>query len=173
MSVSVCCFSGYRPEKMPPDLFEGSPDFSDMLHRLRNAVCNMEKNGCRHFLSGMSRGFDLWAAETVLELKNNGHDIYLWAAVAFPGMQQYWEPEWQKRYEHVLSHADRIFPVSPKYAPDCYMARDRFLVQHSSQCICFFDGTPGGTEYTVNLARRSGLTVHNLADMQLSFDSIF
>lgn len=172
MNTAVCCFSGYRPEKMPHDMTEGSPAFLDMLSRLRSAILLASQTGCRYFLSGMSRGFDLWAAETVLELKHSGYDIRLWAAIAFPGMDAYWEPEWQQRYTDVLLQADRIFPVAQKYSPECYTARDRFLVQQSSRCICFFDGVPGGTSYTVGLARRSGLAINNLADMQLTFDSI-
>lgn len=170
MKSSVCCFSGYRPEKMPKDMPEGCAAFTDMLSRLRNAIQKAADNGCRHFLSGMSRGFDLWAAEMVLELQIQGLYIDLWAAIAYPGMQQYWEPEWQKRYHTVLSQAARIFPVFDRYQPECYTIRDRFLVEQSSRCICFFDGTPGGTAYTVAYARRSGLQIDNLADMQLTFD---
>lgn len=172
MNTAVCCFSGYRPEKMPQNMAEGTPAFANMQSRLRDAIRRASKNGCRYFLSGMSRGFDLWAAEAVLEMKRGGEDIRLWAAIAFPGMDTYWEPEWKKRYHTVLLQADRIFPVAPKYAPECYTARDRFLVQQSAHCICFFDGVPGGTAYTVGLARRSGLTIDNLADMQLTFDFI-
>lgn len=172
MDMAVCCFSGYRPEKMPQNMTEGSSAFLDMLSRLRHAIKHASENGFRYFLSGMSRGFDLWAAETVLELKHSGYDIRLWAAIAFPGMDAYWEPEWQTRYNNVLLQADHIFPVAQKYSPECYTVRDRFLVQQSNHCICFFDGVPGGTAYTVGLARRSGLTIDNLADMQLTFDFI-
>ena len=172
MKSSICCFSGYRPEKMPPDLPEGSPAFAELLQRLRQYIPRASRAGYRHFLSGMSRGFDLWAAEAVLELQEQGCAIDLWAAVAYPGMEQYWEPEWQQRYHAVLSHAAKVFPVSGKYARECYTLRDRFLVEQSSRCICFFDGTPGGTAYTVQYARRSGLAIDNLADQQVSFDDL-
>lgn len=168
MKSSVCCFSGYRPEKMPSGYEEGTPAFQNMLQRLRESVVSAADSGCRHFLCGMSRGFDLWAAETVLSLMEEGYCIDLWAAIAFPGMQQHWEPEWQERYHHALLHASHVFPSFDRYTPECYTVRDRFLVDQSSRCICFFDGTPGGTQYTVNYAKRSGLYVDNLADPQLS-----
>ncbi|MCD8357326.1 MAG: DUF1273 domain-containing protein [Clostridia bacterium] len=170
MKSTICCFSGYRPEKMPQNIQEGSAAFANMLQRLRQAICQASDDGYRHFLSGMSRGFDLWAAEIVLELQAQGYAIDLWAAIAYPGMHQYWEPRWQERYNIVLSKAAKIFPVFGQYTQECYTVRDRFLVEQSSRCICFFDGTPGGTAYTVNYARRSGLIIVNLADMQLTFD---
>lgn len=172
MKSSICCFSGYRPEKMPPDLPEGSAAFDRMLQRLRWSIRRASGAGYRHFLSGMSRGFDLWAAEAVLELQEQGHAIDLWAAVAFPGMEQSWELQWQRRYHAVLSRAAKTVPVSAKYAPECYTLRDRFLVEHSSRCICFFDGVPGGTAYTVRYARRCGLLIDNLAERQLCFDDL-
>ena len=167
MQQTICCFSGYRPEKMPADMAEGTPEFDRMLCRLRTAILRAAEQGYTVFLSGMSRGFDLWAAEVVLELQDRGLDIALWAAIAFHGMEQYWEPEWQARYDTALRRARHTFAICDRYEPGCYTRRDAFLVQRSSRCICFFDGVPGGTEYTVNAARRAGHTIVNLADNQL------
>ena len=169
MQQKICCFSGYRPEKMPPDMSEHAPAFRQMTDRLRQEIVHAAQSGYCCFLSGMSRGFDLWAAEAVLSLQKEGLPIELWAAVAFPSMQEYWEPEWQARYRTVLRQASRVFSVADAYVPNCYTMRDRLLVEKSSMCICFFDGKPGGTQYTVNYARKRGLTVVNLAEMQLSF----
>ncbi len=170
MNATVCCFSGYRPEKMPSDMYEGSAEFVDMQCRLRRAIRETAAQGCRHFLSGMSRGFDLWAADAVLELAEQGLPIDLWAAIAFPGMQDGWEPRWRAHYERVLRRASHVFPIYDRYAPDCYTARDCFLVEQSGCCICFYDGKPGGTQYTVTRAERAGLSIFNLADRQLKMD---
>lgn len=168
MRETVCCFSGYRPEKMPAGYTEGSAPFADMQRALRAAILRAHRHGCRHFLSGMSRGFDLWAADAVLALQRDGLPIDLWAAVAFPGMQRGWEKLWQARYQDALTRAARVSALFERYTPECYTVRDRFLVEQSCRCICFFDGTPGGTAYTVRYARRRGLVIDNLADRQLS-----
>ncbi|MGN1030944.1 MAG: SLOG family protein, partial [Butyricicoccaceae bacterium] len=154
------------PEKMPAGMAEGTPGFNQMRSHLRIAILRTAEQGYTAFLSGMSRGFDLWAAEVVLELQDRGLDIELWAALAFHGMEEYWEPEWQTRYNTVLRRARHTFAVCDRYEPGCYTKRDAFLVQRSSRCICFFDGVPGGTEYTVSAARRAGHAVVNLADPQ-------
>lgn len=152
---------------------EGSPDFQRMIQSLRRAVLRAVEQGYTVFLSGMSRGFDLWAAETVLELQQTNPQIELWALIAFHGMERYWEPEWQQRYTRVLYRARHTISICDRYQPDCYTRRDEELVKRSSRCICYFTGIPGGTAYTVRYAAKSGLTVVNLAEAQPSlFDEL-
>ena len=153
---------------MPSGYQEGSLLFCGMQEDLCQAIRRAYTHGCRYFLSGMSRGFDLWAAQAVLTLREEGLPIELWAAIAFPNMHTHWNSIWRARYRHALAQASRTFCISPRYAPECYAVRDRFLVEHSSRCICFFDGTPGGTAYTVNYARKQHIIIDNLADNQLS-----
>ncbi len=172
MRTSVCCFTGYRPEKMPSGYQAGSRLFCDMQMQLREAIRRAYAHGCRYFLSGMSRGFDLWAAQAVLTLRKEGLPIELWAAVAFPDMHVHWNLLWQTRYQHALSQSSRVFHIFSHYTPECYAVRDRFLVERSCRCICFFDGTPGGTAYTVHYAHKHHLVIDNLADQQLSLFEI-
>lgn len=158
----ACCFSGYRPEK-----FNLSPAGLDALaHDLEAAVREAAADGYRIFVSGMSRGFDLWAAETVLKLRKE-LSIQLLCAVPFDGQSAGWEPAWQALYRRVLLEADFVQSLSREYTPDCYFVRNRFMVQGCSRLICWYDGRPGGTKFTVRCAKRSGLELVNLADRQL------
>lgn len=173
MKQTTCCFSGYRPEKMPQDTRPGSDAFRRMIDALRCECLRAVEDGYTVFLSGMSRGFDLWAASIVLELQERGLKIDLWAAIAFHGMEQYWEPEWQALYERILRRARHTFACFDVYQPGCYTIRDRLLVERSSRIICYYDGVPGGTEYTVNYAKRTGLEICNLADPQIHLNGFF
>ena len=49
--------------------------------------------------------------------------------------------------------------VSTQYSPSCMHRRDRYMVDHASLLIAAFDGTPGGTRYTVEYAMRRGVSV--------------
>ena len=40
--------------------------------------------------------------------------------------------------------------------------RDRYMVDHASLLIAAFDGSPGGTRYTVEYAMRRGLEIVDL-----------
>lgn len=168
---TTCCFSGHRPEKIANGKAESSAEMTALKDTLRIAILKAVHSGYSSFICGMSRGFDLWAAEEILSLRN-AHAIKLICAIPFEGQDKQWHDSWRQRYHHVLTHADYVFCLAKSYSPDCFHIRNRFMADHSSSLICYFDGTPGGTEYTVNYSRKSGLDIINLADSQLSLFDI-
>ena len=44
----------------------------------------------------------------------------------------------------------------------CMQRRDRYMVDHAALLIAAFDGSPGGTRYTVEYAMRRGLEIVDL-----------
>ncbi|MGE4548934.1 MAG: SLOG family protein [Intestinibacillus sp.] len=169
LRTSTCCFSGYRPEKITgcPAEETGIPAF--LAAPLHEAVCAAAAQGCTHFVTGMSRGFDLWAAQTVLELADALH-LSLICAIPFDGQDADWAPAWRTLYDQVLRRAAQVYLLSPTYTPGCFHARNRFLVDAATRLICYYDGLPGGTAYTVRYARHCGLELVNLADPQLALE---
>lgn len=165
----TCCFSGYRPEKMPlPGAFGAAiPDALSVP--LREALRAAVRAGCTRFWTGMSRGFDLWAAQAVLLLRQEA-PVKLGCAIPFEGQDRGWDASWRALYAQVRRCADTEAVLAPAYAPDCFAARNRFMVERASRLICYYDGRPGGTAQTVRLARRRGLIIDNLADGQLRLD---
>lgn len=49
MRTSVCCFSGYRPEKMPHGYQENSRLFAELQMDLCQAIRRAHAQGCLHF----------------------------------------------------------------------------------------------------------------------------
>lgn len=163
--AATCCFSGYRAEKMP---FPANDPRADVLmDALDQAVENAAAQGYTAFLSGMSTGFDLWAAEAVLRAREQ-LSVQLLCAVPFDQQADHYTQDWKRRFNHCLLAADQVFALSRRYYNGCYAARNRFMVESSSLLICYFDGKPGGTAQTVRIAREHGLDIINLADRQLS-----
>ncbi len=159
----ACCFSGYRPEKfnLPQDHTAAM-----LAPELETAVRHAVQDGYRLFVTGMSRGFDLWAAQTVLRLRQE-MPVKLLCAIPFDRQSQGWEPEWQTLYHEILLNADFVQSLSHEYTPDCFFIRNRFMIEGCSRLICWYDGCPGGTRFTVQCAKRRGLELVNLADRQL------
>ena len=157
----ICCFSGYRPQKMDLRRWEAAVEEGALPRAIRRAAMA----GYVVFLSGMSRGFDLWAAQEVLALREE-LGLQLWGAVPFAAQDERWEEEWQAIYRKVLAGADRVFCLSDTYTPDCMYERNRFLVEGSGRLICWYDKGTGGTANTIRLARRKGLYIDNLANPQ-------
>lgn len=161
---TTCCFSGYRVEKMP---FLANDPHVDALHTaLDRAIADAIAQGYTGFFSGMSTGFDLWAAEAVLRARES-LSIQLFCAIPFDQQASRYSPQWKRRFNHCLLAADRVFALSREYYTGCYAARNRFMVDASSLLICYFDGKPGGTAQTVRMAKQNGLRIVNLADEQL------
>ena len=52
--------------------------------------------------------------------------------------------------------------VSARYTPYCMLRRDRYMVDHASLLIAAFDGTPGGTQYTMQYAMSRRLAIVDL-----------
>ena len=157
----TCCFSGYRIEKMSvraDDLHAVQP----LEDALDHAVSLAAARGYTRFFSGMSTGFDLWAAEAVLRARKQ-LPVQLLCAVPFDQQAERYPVEWKRRFNHCLLAADQVYALSRQYYVGCYAARNRFMIDASSLLICYYDGRPGGTAQTVRMAQRDGLAIINLA----------
>lgn len=164
----TCCFSGYRIEKMP--FGADAPEAEALKKKLADAVARAHRRGCTRFFTGMSTGFDLWAAMAVLEAKK-ALPLRLCCAIPFDDQARAFAPFWKKAYNQALVYADEVYTLSRAYHAGCYAARNRFMVEASARLICYYDGLPGGTAQTVRMAQKAGLLIDNLAEEQLSLIS--
>ncbi|MDY3617487.1 SLOG family protein [Agathobaculum sp.] len=166
----TCCFTGYRAEKMP-FAADDPVAVSVLAQALEQAIRKSAEDGYTRFFTGMSTGFDLWAAEAVLRLKP-ALGVQLLCAVPFDRQADQFPLGWKRKFNDTLLRADQVFVLSRDYYAGCFAARNRFMVEASSLVICYYDGCPGGTRQTVQLAKRSGLRIMNLADGQLVLPSL-
>ena len=161
---TTVCFTGYRPEKMPEWQDEANPAVRKVKEALAAAVSESIDCGYTHFITGAARGFDLWAGECVLALKAAGAAVTLECALPFAAQATGWSHDEVLRYRALLAAADRQTLTAKAYEPGCYDKRNRYMVDHASRLITFFDGRPGGTKSTVRYAEKAGLEIINLYD---------
>ena len=64
------CFTGHRPEKLTR---HEKSIMKDLEKEIRKAVAD----GLNVFITGMARGVDVWAAQIVLMLRDEGCDVKL------------------------------------------------------------------------------------------------
>ena len=165
--LETCCFSGYRIEKMP-FLPNDTAAIDALCSALTQAIATAAAQGYTRFVSGMSTGLDLWAAEAVLRLRDR-LPVQLVCAVPFDQQAEHFPTVWKRIFNRCLLQADQVYSLSRRYYSGCYAARNQFMVDQSSLLICYYDGRPGGTAQTVRMARQAGLDIVNLAERQLSF----
>ena len=147
-----CCFTGHRPEKL------GMPE-TEVVKGLKKEIRTAIADGFQTFISGMARGVDLWAAEIVLALRDEGAAIRLICASPYKGFESRWSWEWRERYRKVMEQADLVRFICPGYSRDCFQRRNEWMVDHSARVIAVYNGGPGGTRNTVEYAKRCGVAV--------------
>ena len=155
----TCCFTGHRPDKLPWGTDERDPRCLALKRSILREIESLHRRGYTHFISGMARGADLYFAEAVLELKELYPDITLEGAVPCLSQPSRWPEEEQARWRRVLDACDVETVVQQNYDRFCMQRRDRYMVDRSSAILAVFDGTPGGTMYTLNYAMKEQLDI--------------
>ncbi len=159
---SACCFTGHRPGKLPWRYHEEDPQCIALKRRIMDAVETAYEEGFRHFLCGMALGCDLYFCECVAVLRAKHSDVTLEAAIPCPTQADSWPEGERERYRALVAACDYETLISAKYTPECMQRRDRYMVDHASLLIAAYDGTAGGTQYTIQYAMRRGIPVVDL-----------
>lgn len=147
-----CCFTGHRPEKLRRS---EKAICAELEREIRKAI----SDGLTVFITGMARGVDIWAGETVLRLRSEAMSVRLICACPYEGFERAWSNEWQRRYHAVMKDADLVRYICPGYSRSCFQIRNKWMVNHSSRVIAVFNGQPSGTKNTIDYARRQGVPV--------------
>ena len=148
----ACSFTGHRPERL------NCPE-EKVNQWLSEQIKQAVEDGYTEFVTGMQRGVDIWAAEEVLKLREQGAAVRLIAASAFEGMEERWSYDWQARYERILEEADEVAFISRIPGRRAFFQRNHWMVDHSARLIGVYTGAPGGTKETIEYAKKRGLEV--------------
>ena len=152
----TCCFTGHRPSKLPWGYDERDPRCLILKRSLLREAENLYMQGYHRFISGMALGCDLYFAETVLELKERYPAVVLEAALPFPGQAGRWAEHHRARWQAVLDACDLESVVQDHYDRGCMLRRDKAMADVADELISVWDGSHGGTGWTVRYAKRLG-----------------
>ena len=159
----ILCFSGHRTEKLP----KNKKKFTDLLQNVSMKIDKAISEGYYTFIFDVCYGFDLICAEQVLLRKqiiqySNPVHIKLIVAVPFEEQASKWKQQNRDMYFNILSKCDDVIILNKHFKTGCYHERNRFMVGKSSKLICYYDGSGGGTGYTVEYAKKRSVQVVNL-----------
>lgn len=153
----VCCFTGHRsidPEK--------AQELSEVLEgAIEKLICS----GVTTFRSGGAVGFDTFAALKVIEKKREYPFVRLELYLPCKEQSARWNDYSKETYEYLLRCADGVIYTSEKYSKGCMLERDRKMVDGSDFCIGYCTKPSGGTAYTLNYAKKSGVRTLNIAPL--------
>ena len=154
-----CAFTGYRPQKMPFGFDEDDPRCIDFKNRLKNTIHALYDMGYKHFISGGALGMDMFAAEAVVELREQHPEIILEMVSPFDTQAAKWSPEHQARHERLFELADITTATGHQYTKGAMFTRNRYLVNNADLLLAAYDGQPGGTAMTIQTAKATGVQV--------------
>ena len=107
----------------------------DIKVDLENEILSAVKNGYTTFITGMSRGPEIWAGNIVVRLKSRFPELKLIAALPYPAYEREWDT--------------------------CALQeRNRWMVDHSSYLIAVGDGRV--TNPTIRYAKENSIPVRFL-----------
>ena len=97
--------------------------------------------------------------------------INLIAVVPFEEQAARWREKDREKYFNILHKCDEVICLHKQYKSGCYYERNRYMVDNSSKLISYYDGSGGGTKYTVEYAQRQNVQIINLCS-KYSVDNI-
>ena len=148
------CFTGHRAL--------GHKD-EPALSRLDELLALLYARGYRDFLCGGALGFDLYAAERVIQLRRVHPDVRLIFCLPCADQSSKWKKADCSRYERLLYTSDETRVLSPHYYDGCMQARNAYMVDRSFLCVAYMARLHGGTLSTVRYAIAQDVPVINLA----------
>lgn len=152
MLKKSCCFTGHRPEKLPWGFDENNAGCRKLKALLFRQIEQLiTAFGITHFISGMARGIDIYAAEIVLQLKK-AHPVTLECVIPCEEQAVRWPESERERYFSIAAQADRETMLQYHYTQDCYRKRNRYMVDRSDHILAVWDGTSSGTARTIQYA---------------------
>ena len=164
MNKKTCCVTGHRTLE--------ESKIVDVKKAMESHILKAMEQGYTHFISGFAQGADLYFAQIVIKLKEN-YNITLEAAIPYTGRMKTQDPV----FVELIKHCDRVVIHSDVYTPDCFMKRNRYMVESSDLVIAVCDErSKGGTKATMSYGRKLGKEVQvidmiELGQEQLSFSN--
>ena len=151
---TTCCFTGHRPNKLPWGTDETDPRCLALKAAIKQEVEKAYDRGYRHFICGMAMGCDFYFCEAAQALRDERPGVTVEAAIPCETQAARWSEADRERYGRLVGLCDYETMVLRQYDRNCLLRRNRYMVDRSSLLIAAFDGSTGGTMYTVTYAMR-------------------
>lgn len=150
--IHRCCFIGSNPET----LILKEESVKPMLEK---EISNAIADGYTTFITGMSPGVDIWAAEIILEKKATTSRLKLICAIPHREYGKTKDYKYNISFKRIIGQADLVKEIFPVYNVFCYRKRNEWMIEHSNRIIAVYNGSQDGTKEIINFASKNGLEI--------------
>ena len=161
--INSCCFTGHRT--IPED------QLAAVTEKLHHAVRLLSSCGFLYFICGGALGFDMLAEQVLIEEAERNENIHLVLALPCRDQTGKWlktgrnGTEILREYMRIKASASAVCYVTDFYTDGCMKERNRFMVDNSSFCVAYYNGSVrSGAGQTFRMAKKSGLKIYNIYD---------
>ncbi|WP_226579228.1 SLOG family protein [Halobacillus litoralis] len=148
--------TGYKPMEM--GIFkQNDPKVAFVKETIKKRLMSYIDEGLEWVLVSGQMGVELWAAEVVLDLKDE-FEIQLGVLPPFENQEERWPEDVKLIYEEVTMLADFFQPIYKKgyQGPYQFKAKDQFLIEHSDGSLVLYDeDTEGSPQYFLRAAKKA------------------
>jgi len=152
----TCFFTGHRDIPLA--------EYPAVQEKLKREIERLIQKGVQYFGTGGAMGFDMLAALTVLQLKQQYPNIRLVLILPCKGHDFSWQGKDKALFEKIRKRADKVVYAADKYYSGCMYKRNRHMADSAAWAIVYLTRATGGTAYTVSYAHSVGVRIINLAD---------
>ena len=161
--LNTCCFTGHRA--IPGDARDAIEE------KLHHAVRLLASCGFRFFLCGGALGFDMLAEQVLIDEAKTDGNISLVLALPCRDQTGNWlkagknGTEALREYMRLKAEAAAVVYVNDFYTDGCMKERNRFMVDNSSFCVAYYNGSVrSGAGQTFRMAEKAGVKIYNIYD---------
>lgn len=152
--IGKCCFIGEFSENI-------KTEENEVKRLLRLAVRDALFEGYKSFVTPVTRGAGLLAAEIVVEFKTKRQGIKLICVQPYDYFGKAQEWKWNVKHKRVTGIADSIVTVSSRKNINCYVLCDRWVINNGEKLIAVCSGS-SETGKSVDYAAAKGLTIKKI-----------
>jgi uncharacterized phage-like protein YoqJ len=160
MELETCCFvaSALRNISGIPESVDSF--CSKLIIKIVLEIEGQIKNGCHHFLTGLTSEPELWFAEAVLDLKRVHTEKDLQLHIVLP-VQRHdaFAQEYLALFDRVIRQADTIIELQPQPDIDDEQIRMQYILCQARHMICINDGRNKPINDLIESACSRGLPV--------------
>ncbi len=146
--------SGYRPHEL--GIFNDKhPGVPIIKKAIESELRKLIDDGLEWIVISGGQGVETWAAEVVIELKNEFPHLKYSIITPFLEQEKNWNEVKQQYYSYIISKADFVTSVTkrPYEAPWQFSEKDKFIIQNTDALLLIYDEeNEGSPKYLKRLA---------------------
>ena len=154
----ACFFTGHR--RLPANRLEQIKKLLE--RRIKDLI---EYKNVDTFIAGGAIGFDMLAAETVLDLKIKFPAIKLYLYLPCYNQSANWAGKYQFKWHMMMSRVDGyIYVTEGNYTEGCMQRRNFKMANDAEYCIAYCALAGSGTGATLGYAEQCSCDIYNIAE---------